>query len=204
MSCGRHHLVTGPPQFKNRLLPLWHAISGKIMQAFRCNRKFDPTAVSGRNNGDGDGEIAMKKFLLGTVGLLALGMGPALAADMAVKARRPRLWPRFTVGPASTSAATVVGVRATSAGMSIISVHPSPLSVKVVTMRTAERLVVKSDIAGRPPIGCSVWKRRATGPTSTDPMLVFSFPVGPTIPRSKRSACSPVRSVMPGTTCFGM
>ena len=37
-----------------------------------------------------DGEIAMKKFLLGTVGLLALGMGaPASAADMAVKARPP-------------------------------------------------------------------------------------------------------------------
>ena len=32
----------------------------------------------------------MKKFLLGTVGLLALGMGaPASAADMAVKARPP-------------------------------------------------------------------------------------------------------------------
>src|SRR5215204_5584534 len=40
--------------------------------------------------GDGDGEITMKKFLLGTVGLLALGMGaPASAADMAVKARPP-------------------------------------------------------------------------------------------------------------------
>ena len=32
----------------------------------------------------------MKKFLLGTVGLLALGMGaPASVADMAVKARPP-------------------------------------------------------------------------------------------------------------------
>ena len=60
--------------------------------------------------------------------------------------------------------------------------------MKVVTVRTAERLVVKSDTAGRPLIGCSVWKRRATGPISTDPMLAFSFPAGPTIPRSKRSA----------------
>jgi outer membrane immunogenic protein len=35
-----------------------------------------------------DGEISMRKFLLGTVGLLALGIGaPASAADMAVKAR---------------------------------------------------------------------------------------------------------------------
>jgi outer membrane immunogenic protein len=39
---------------------------------------------------DGDGEITMKRFLLGTVGLLALGMGaPASAADMAVKAPPP-------------------------------------------------------------------------------------------------------------------
>ena len=105
MSCGRHHFVTGPPQFKNGLLPLWHAMSGKIMQAFRCNRKFDPTAVSGRNNGDGDGENTMKKFLLMTVGVLALGMAaPALAADMAVKAAPPPVvapiysWAGFYIG----------------------------------------------------------------------------------------------------------
>ena len=64
----------------------------------------------------------MKKFLLGTVGLLALGMAaPASAADMAVKARpAARCWPRFTTGPASTSAATAAGVRAATAGISLM------------------------------------------------------------------------------------
>ena len=53
----------------------------------------------------------MKKFLLAAVGsatLLGVAV-PALAADMAVKAAPPPMWPRFTVGPASTSVPTVVG-----------------------------------------------------------------------------------------------
>ena len=61
----------------------------------------------------------MKKFLLGTVGLIALGMAaPATAADLApvrIPRHRLRWWPRFTTGPASTSAATAAGVRATAA-----------------------------------------------------------------------------------------
>ena len=51
----------------------------------------------------------MKKFLLGTVGLVALGMAaPATAADMTYKAppRLLRTCRRSTTGPASTSAAT--------------------------------------------------------------------------------------------------
>ena len=61
----------------------------------------------------------MKKFLLGTVGLIALGMAaPATAADLAARPYTkapPPVWPRFTTGPASTSAATAAGVRATAA-----------------------------------------------------------------------------------------
>src|SRR4029078_1106695 len=51
-----------------------------------CIRKFNSTAVWRSPQGDWDGEITMKKFLLGTVGLLALGIGaPASAADMAAR-----------------------------------------------------------------------------------------------------------------------
>jgi outer membrane immunogenic protein len=50
----------------------------------RSEVQFNLALAAGRR----DGEISMKKFLLGTVGLLALGIGaPASAADMAVKAR---------------------------------------------------------------------------------------------------------------------
>src|SRR4029078_3832462 len=51
-----------------------------------CIRKFNSTAVWRSPQGDWDGEITMKKFLLGTVGLLALGIGaPASAADLAAR-----------------------------------------------------------------------------------------------------------------------
>ena len=110
----------------------------------------------------------MKKTLLGTIGLLALGwrLPPRLLIWPLVLIPRhhPRSWLRSTTGAASTSVPTVVGVRATNAGMTrtSFSLDPPPLA-KVVTMRPAERLAVRSDIAGRPAIGCSVWRRRATG-----------------------------------------
>ena len=43
---------------------------------------------------------------------------------------------------------------------------PSRRSPKAATTRPAARRVASSAIAGRPATGCSVWKRRATGPTS--------------------------------------
>ena len=68
----------------------------------------------------------MKKFLLATIGSALVGRGRSRIGCRyrPSRHRRPRLWPRFTVGPASTSAPTVVGVRATSAGMSRTSCAP--------------------------------------------------------------------------------
>ena len=67
-------------------------------------------------------------------------------------------------GAVSTSAPTVVGVRAASAGIS--SPLPAVPLPKVAMTRPAARSVVRSAIAGRPAPGCSASKRRATGPTS--------------------------------------
>ena len=54
----------------------------------------------------------MKKFLLGTVGLVALGMAaPAFAADLRAKAAPPPVTsPRSTTGLDSISAPMAVGV----------------------------------------------------------------------------------------------
>ena len=65
----------------------------------------------------------MKKFLLGTVGLVALGMAaPALAADMhtPVKAHRCLTSPRSMTGRASISAPTAAGARATAVWISLM------------------------------------------------------------------------------------
>ena len=61
----------------------------------------------------------MKKFLLATVGLIALGISaPASAADMAVKAApAPYVAPIYKTGAASTSAATAAGVLAIAVGI---------------------------------------------------------------------------------------
>ena len=49
----------------------------------------------------------MRKFLLGSVGLVAILAVPAMAADMPIK-RRPLLRSRTTIGPGHTSASTLV------------------------------------------------------------------------------------------------
>ena len=121
----------------------------------------------------------MKKFLLAPLVCLRslVWRLPRSAADMAVKTAAPPIVAPITVGAASMSVPTAAGVRATSAGIlrTSFSLSPPP-SVKVVTMRTAEWLAVRSDTVGRPAIGCSAWKRRATGPILRDLMLVVSFP----------------------------
>ena len=66
----------------------------------------------------------MKKFLLGTVGLVALGMvTPASAADLAArpytKAPPPMVALRSMIGPASTSAPMAGGVRAIAVWISL-------------------------------------------------------------------------------------
>ena len=92
-----------PPSFKNRLLSPSHGFFRKIVQTYSCSSEVQFNDQS--QSGDRDGEIAMKKLLLATVGLLALGMGaPASAADMAVKAAPPPIvapiysWAGFYIG----------------------------------------------------------------------------------------------------------
>jgi hypothetical protein len=76
-------LVTGSPQFKSGLLPESQAVSGKIMQTY-LKLQFESATRSGSRDNATGWRHTMKKFLLGTVGLLALGMGsPAL----------PQIWP---------------------------------------------------------------------------------------------------------------
>ena len=108
----------------------------------------------------------MKKFLLAAVGSATLlGVAaPALAADMAVKAAPPPYvapiysWAGFYIGGNGGWGSSDKCWDVTN----FLFPRSTP-SAKVVTMRPAERLVVRSDTAGRPATGCSVWKRRATG-----------------------------------------
>src|SRR4051812_3984931 len=113
-------------------------------------------------------EKHMMKFLLATVGLIALGVAaPASAADLAARpyTKAPPMVAAIYAGAASISAPTAVGDRATSAG--ILRTSPvqlsCPPSVKVVTMRPAESLAVRLVTVGKPQVGCSDWRRRATG-----------------------------------------
>ena len=119
----------------------------------------------------------MKKFLLGTVGLIALGMGaPASAADMApsVKQGHPlRWWPRFTTGPASTSAPTAAGARATTAGISLI--RCSAPSLRAAASGPEASSAARSGIVGRPISGCLAWKPRAIGRISATRAKACSF-----------------------------
>ena len=119
----------------------------------------------------------MKKFLLATIGSATLlGVAaPALAADMPVKAAPP------VVAPIYSWAGFYIGANG-GWGSSHKCWDVTNFLGPIVAFRE----------------GC----HDADG--GTDPMPASSFRLGPTIPRSKRSACSPVRSAMPGTTCFGM
>src|SRR6266404_4609409 len=79
-----------PSYLKKELLPLWHGVSG--LSAYNA---FKP--ISHQIRSDGVGGNAMKKFLVGTVGLVAFGMSaPASAADIAA---RPRPAPPPMVSP---------------------------------------------------------------------------------------------------------
>ena len=90
----------------------------------------------------------MKKFLLGTVALVALGATvPALAADLGARAPTPRLRPmprRSTTGPASTSAVT-------SAAHSPATTAWSPQQRRPFPRRRAGRirLSVRSELGAR-------------------------------------------------------
>ena len=108
----------------------------------------------------------MKKFLLATVGLVALGMAaPASAADLAArpyKAPPPVVavydWSGFYIGANGGG-----GWSHKCWDVNELPYTHRPLRAKVVTMRQAEWLAVRLDTVGRAPAGCSVWKRKATG-----------------------------------------
>ena len=116
----------------------------------------------------------MKKGLLSTVALIAFA-APAAAADLAarpyVKAPPAPIaiaydWSGFYLG------ANGGWDRAASAGISgptssVLSFRPWP---KAATMQPAAPSVARSVIAGRPALGCSALKRRATGPISAATM----------------------------------
>ena len=107
----------------------------------------------------------MKKFLLVTVGLVALGMAaPASAADIAArpyKAPPPVVavydWSGFYIG------ANGGGGWSHKCWDVNNFLTPSAPLPKAATMRQAEWLAVRLDTVGRAPAGCSVWKRKATG-----------------------------------------
>ena len=115
-----------------------------------------------------DGEIMMKKFLLGTIGLLALGMAaPATAADLAArpytKAPPPIVapiydWTGFYIGANGGWGSSHKCWDDTN----FLFVR-SPAIGEGCHNATGGTMAVRSDTAGRPATGCSVWKRRATG-----------------------------------------
>ena len=111
----------------------------------------------------------MKKFLLGTVGLVALGVaaGPASAADLAARpiyTKAPPMiaavydWSGFYIGINGGWGSSHNCWDATTAAGAL-------LGLKVAITPTAARSVVRSATAGRPASSCSVWKLRATGLT---------------------------------------
>ncbi|XIA68026.1 hypothetical protein ACFIOY_26770 [Bradyrhizobium sp. TZ2] len=78
----------------------------------------------------------MKKFLLGTVALVAFA-APAAAADLAARpyTKAPPMIAALSTGAVSTSAPTAVGVRAATAGTSCRL--PAVLLPRVAMMRPA-------------------------------------------------------------------
>ena len=107
----------------------------------------------------------MKKFLLATVGSVALlGMAvPALAADMAVKAPPPAPlpviydWSGFYIGANGARSRAIVAW---------ISLMQSGQISPPVAVIVPEAKAGKSGIAGKPMGLCSDWKHKAIGPTS--------------------------------------
>ena len=108
----------------------------------------------------------MKKVLLVTASLIALGAAaPALAADLAARpyTKAPAMiaavydWSGFYIG--------VNGGWGSSHQCWDVTNFRTPITPfgEGCHNATGGTLAVRSDTAGRPAIGCSVWKRRATG-----------------------------------------
>ena len=132
----------------------------------------------------------MKKFLLGTVALIAFA-APAAAADLAARPYTkapPALiavvydWSGFYIGANGgwgSSRKCWDFVRRRCRRRSSLP--------KVAMTRPAAPSAVRSAIAGRPAPGCSASKRRATGPTSAAAMSSLFVP-GVTQPHRKIDA----------------
>src|SRR6266700_2041723 len=136
----------------------------------------------------------MKKFLLATVGLVALGMAaPASAADLAA---RP-----YTKAPPMVAAIyDWSGFYVGANGGWGSSRNCWEFLLKVATMQPGASPVVKSVTAGKAPAGYSASKLRVTGQICVVPMPAWLSSDRPIAPRSTHSACSPARSATPGTT----
>ena len=108
----------------------------------------------------------MKKFLLGTVGLVALGMAsPALAADLA--ARPYTRHRRFLVDPMYNWSGFYIGVNGGWGSSRNRYEWTGPLECPhsgMGLMQLAAPLAGRSAIIGRLVLGCSVSKLKATGP----------------------------------------
>ena len=120
----------------------------------------------------------MKKFLLGTVALIAFA-APAAAADLAARPYQ---------GPAGADRRRVRLERLLHRRQWRLGFEPQVLGLRsrrrgvlrrllrVAMTRPAARSVVRSVIAGRPAAGCSASKPRATGRTSRAAMSACLIP----------------------------
>ena len=113
------------------------------------------------------GENTMKKFLLGAVGLVAIGIAaPAVAADLPAQtySKAPVMMP--AVYDWSGVYVGVNGGWGTESRCFELDQPGGDLSSRPTdaTIPQAPSPAVRSVIAGRAAPGCSAWKRRATGP----------------------------------------
>ena len=119
---------------------------------------------SGSCVGHAERKRNVKKILLTTTALIALGIAPRPPPiSPPGPTPRRRRWRLRTTGAASTPALTAAGDRPQALGRDQRS---ASLSRRAATTQPAAPSVVRSATAGRSARGCSASKPRATGPTS--------------------------------------
>ena len=142
----------------------------------------------------------MKKVLLTTTALIVLGIAP----------RPPQTWPHGPTPRRPDRGCDVQLERLLRRRQRRLGIEPQSLGQRppasfsrwAAMTQPAAPSVVRSATAGRLLRGCSAWKRRATGLTSTVAMLI---PLSvPSVKNDTRDRClpdcSPVRSATPRTT----
>ena len=143
----------------------------------------------------------MKKFLLGTVGLLALGMAaPATAADLAArpytKAPPPVVapiydWTGFYIGGNG-------GWGQSHNCLDFVDAFGVLTSLTAAASGPGASSAARSVIVGKPVSGCLAWKPRAIGRISATSASASSILCSPRAPRPMASASLPARSATPG------